>query len=53
MVVQYGFLMVALLCDLIIATDQSFFVKSFSNIGLISDLAAIHFLPMLLEPMFP
>ncbi len=37
----------ALLCDLIIASDQAFFVQSFVNVGLIPDFAAMHFLPKL------
>lgn len=36
-----------LLCDLIIASDQAFFVQSFVNVGLIPDFAAMHFLPKL------
>ena len=39
-----------LLCDLIIASDEAFFVQSFVNVGLIPDFAAIHFLPMLIGP---
>jgi len=41
-----GFSLV-LLCDLIIASDQAFFVQSFVNVGLIPDFAAMHFLPKL------
>ncbi|QQK80327.1 enoyl-CoA hydratase/isomerase family protein [Salicibibacter cibi] len=37
-----------LLCDLIVASDEAFFVQSFVNIGLIPDFAAIHFLPALI-----
>lgn len=40
----------ALLCDLIIASDEAFFVQSFVNVGLIPDFAALHFLPMLIGP---
>lgn len=36
-----------LLCDLIIASEQAFFVQSFVNVGLIPDFAALHFLPAL------
>ena len=39
-----------LLCDLIIASEDSLFVQSFVNVGLIPDFAAIHFLPMLIGP---
>ncbi|ASN06109.1 enoyl-CoA hydratase/isomerase family protein [Virgibacillus necropolis] len=37
-----------LLCDLIVASDQAFFVQSFVNVGLIPDFAAMHFLPALI-----
>lgn len=37
-----------LLCDLIIAADNAFFVQSFVNVGLIPDFAALHFLPILI-----
>lgn len=37
----------ALLCDLIIASEQAFFIQSFVNVGLIPDFAAMHFLPKL------
>ncbi|EKN66952.1 Enoyl-CoA hydratase/isomerase [Neobacillus bataviensis LMG 21833] len=40
----------ALLCDVIFASEQAFFVQSFVNIGLIPDFAAMHFLPMLVGP---
>lgn len=39
-----------LLCDLIIASEEAFFVQSFVNVGLIPDFAAIHFLPLLIGP---
>jgi 2-(1,2-epoxy-1,2-dihydrophenyl)acetyl-CoA isomerase len=39
-----------LLCDLIIASNQAFFVQSFVNVGLIPDFAGIHFLPMVIGP---
>lgn len=39
-----------LLCDLIVSSEQAFFVQSFVNVGLIPDFAAIHFLPMLIGP---
>lgn len=37
-----------LLCDLIIASDNAFFVQSFVNVGLVPDFAAMHFLPTLI-----
>lgn len=37
-----------LMCDLIVASDQAFFVQSFVNVGLIPDFAAMHFLPALI-----
>ncbi|WP_413299834.1 enoyl-CoA hydratase-related protein [Bacillus sp. 1P10SD] len=40
----------ALLCDLILASEQAFFVQSFVNIGLIPDFAAMHFLPLIIGP---
>lgn len=40
----------SLLCDFIVASDQAFFVSSFSNIGLIPDLGSMHFLPLLIGP---
>jgi 2-(1,2-epoxy-1,2-dihydrophenyl)acetyl-CoA isomerase len=40
----------ALVCDLIIASDQAIFIQSFANVGLLPDLGGIHFLPMLVGP---
>lgn len=37
-----------LLCDLIVAAEDAFFVQSFVNVGLIPDFAAMHFLPILI-----
>lgn len=38
----------ALLCDLIIASEKSSFIQSFVHIGLVPDFAAVHFLPQLI-----
>jgi 2-(1,2-epoxy-1,2-dihydrophenyl)acetyl-CoA isomerase len=40
----------ALICDMIIASEQAFFVQSFASVGLIPDLGALHFLPQLVGP---
>lgn len=40
----------ALLCDMIVAEEQSVFVQSFVHVGLIPDLGGLHFLPLLLGP---
>ncbi|WP_027415358.1 enoyl-CoA hydratase/isomerase family protein [Aneurinibacillus terranovensis] len=37
----------ALACDLIVAEEDSFFVQSFVNVGLVPDFGGIHFLPSL------
>ncbi|GAK07966.1 enoyl-CoA hydratase [Geomicrobium sp. JCM 19038] len=42
-----GFSLV-LLCDYVIASEQSFFVQSFVHVGLVPDFAALHFLPTLI-----
>lgn len=40
-----GGLSLALACDFIIAADNAKFISSFINIGLVSDMAALYFLP--------
>lgn len=37
-----------LLCDMIISSEDAFFVQSFVHVGLVPDFAAIHFLPALI-----
>jgi 2-(1,2-epoxy-1,2-dihydrophenyl)acetyl-CoA isomerase len=35
----------ALVCDMIIASEKAFFIQSFVNVGLVPDFGGIHFLP--------
>lgn len=37
-----------LLCDMIISSEDAFFIQSFVHVGLVPDFAAIHFLPALI-----
>ncbi len=41
---------IALLCDVVLASENAIFAQSFSNVGLIPDLAGMYFLPRMVGP---